>query len=324
MPAQRNVLSLLMIALVALIACSKETGDERLVGQTASDRIELAADAAEPILRIEVAEGETVVAGQLLVQQDPARAEASLAEAQGALAQAQARLAELIRGPRSEQIAAARANVKGAEQQLAFRSAEFDRIKKIHERNLVSAEALDQAKAALDAARSELDLRRAQLEENLAGTTVEELSQAESTVQQATARRDRARIDLDRLAIRAPVAGLVDTRLFEPGERPATGQPVIVMLAGEQAYARVYVSEQERVAVRSGSSARIYIDGLNEPLNGRVRWVSSDAAFTPYFALTERDRGRLSYAAKIDILDADERLPDGLPVQVELSGTTQQ
>ncbi len=324
MPAQRNVLSLLLVALLALNACSKESGDERLVGQTASDRIELAADAAEPILRIEVAEGEAVAAGQVLVQQDTARASASLAEAEGALAEAQARLAELTRGPRSEQIKAARVSVRGAEQQLTFRASEFDRIRKIHDRKLISAEALDQARAALDTARADLDLRRAQLEENLAGTTVEELSQAESAVEQATARRDRARIDLERLSIRAPVAGLVDSRLFEIGERPASGQPVIVMLAGDQAYARVYVSEEERVAVRSGSSANIFIDGLDEPLQGRVRWVSSDAAFTPYFALTERDRGRLSYAAKIDILDAGERLPDGLPVQVELTGKTPQ
>ena len=41
------------------------------------------------------------------------------------------------------------------------------------------------------------------------------------------------------------------------------------------------------------------------------------AAFTPYFALTERDRGRLSYLAKIDITENRERLPDGVPVEVE-------
>ncbi|MEJ2299842.1 MAG: hypothetical protein P8X94_15375 [Woeseiaceae bacterium] len=46
--------------------------------------------------------------------------------------------------------------------------------------------------------------------------------------------------------------------------------------------------------------------------------MSSEAAFTPYYALTERDRGRLSYVAKIDITDAGERLPDGVPVEVEL------
>ena len=48
-----------------------------------------------------------------------------------------------------------------------------------------------------------------------------------------------------------------------------------------------------------------------------MRWVSSYAAFTPYYALTERDRSRLSYVAKVDISEARERLPDGIPVQVE-------
>ena len=52
-------------------------------------------------------------------------------------------------------------------------------------------------------------------------------------------------------------------------------------------------------------------------IDGRVRWVASEAAFTPYFALTERDRGRLSFVAKIDITEDRERLPDGVPVEVE-------
>ena len=44
---------------------------------------------------------------------------------------------------------------------------------------------------------------------------------------------------------------------------------------------------------------------------------ASDAAFTPYYALTERDRGRLSYEAKVDLTGDRERLPDGIPVEVE-------
>ena len=58
--------------------------------------------------------------------------------------------------------------------------------------------------------------------------------------------------------------------------------------------------------------------GLDQPLDGVVRWVSSDNAFTPYFALTEDDRGRLGYPAKIDLVGADRRIPDGVPVEVEL------
>jgi HlyD family secretion protein len=70
------------------------------------------------------------------------------------------------------------------------------------------------------------------------------------------------------------------------------------------------------VRITPGTVARILVDGLDEPLDGRVRWVSSEAAFTPYFALTEHDRGRLSYAAKIDLEDFSRRLPDGVPVEV--------
>ena len=76
--------------------------------------------------------------------------------------------------------------------------------------------------------------------------------------------------------------------------------------------------------MKAGSPARIFVDGLEHPLAGRVRWVSSEAAYTPYFALTERDRGRLSFVAKVDIAEERDRLPDGIPVEVEfLLGGTQ-
>ena len=57
---------------------------------------------------------------------------------------------------------------------------------------------------------------------------------------------------------------------------------------------------------------------LEDLLPGKVRWVASEAAFTPYFALTERDRGRLTYEAKIDLDTGGRRLPDGVPVEAEL------
>lgn len=298
-------------------ACDSPQDAHRVVGELASDRLELTAEVAEPIIDIEVREGDMVSAGQILVRQDSSRAAARLAEANAALAQQQARLDELVRGPRSEQIAAARANVEGATQDLEFRESELERVREVHKKGLASAELLDRAKAALDAAQANLKLRLAQLEERLAGTTVEELAQAEQAVKQAAARRDSMRIDLDRHTIRAPVDGIADSRLFEVGERPGQGQAVMVLLGGEQPYARVFVPESLRVRVTAGTQALIHVDGIDSAIDGRVRWVSSEAAFTPYFALTERDRGRLSYVAKIDISGQRERFPDGVPVEVE-------
>jgi len=48
-----------------------------------------------------------------------------------------------------------------------------------------------------------------------------------------------------------------------------------------------------------------------------VRKLSHDAAFTPYFALTQHDRGRLVYLAEVEVAGpAADALPTGVPVEV--------
>jgi HlyD family secretion protein len=186
-----------LVTLTLLASCAAEENPNLVVGELASDRHELTAEVSEPILSIAISEGEVVIAGQILIEQDSTRATARLAEAAAALAQHQARLDELVRGPRSEQITAARANVEGATQEFEFRQSELTRVKEVHARGLASPDLLDRARAALDAAEANLKLRLAQLEERLAGTTIEELAQAEQAVKQAAARRDNALVDVE-------------------------------------------------------------------------------------------------------------------------------
>jgi HlyD family secretion protein len=311
------VATLLLAA--ALSGCDTADDPARVVGQLESDRIELVADAAEPIVQKAVAEGQQVKVGTLLLAQDRSRIAARLDEAEAMLGQSRARLDELTRGPRQEQITAARASVAGAERELDFRRIEYERAKRLHDENLGSEEAVDRTMAALDAAGADLEVQEAHLTELLEGTTVEELRQAENAVRQFEARLAVLEVEEQRLTTEAPSDGIVDSILFEPGERPAAGQPMLVFLSGAQPYARVYIPESMRVSIAPGTSARVHVDGLAEPISGRVRWVASEAAFTPYFALTERDRGRLSFAAKVDIEPdaALGRLPDGVPVEVE-------
>ena len=311
-----NVVAAILPALL-IAACDEAENPYRVVGELTSDRVEITAESNEPIELMAVAEGESVEQGQVLFRQNADRAAARLAEAEAALHEAEARLSELVRGPRAEQIEAARANASGAVREVEFRRAEHERIRMLRDQGLASPDLLDRAQAALDAADANLSLRRAQLEEMLAGTTVEELEQAEQAVNRARARVDAARVDVSRLSVLAPIDGEVDSRLFELGERPQPGQPVLVLLPGEQPHARVYVPENLRVLIRPGTEARIYVDGIDEPVAGRTRWVASEAAFTPYYALTERDRGRLSFVAKVDIVGTRNRLPDGIPVEVE-------
>ena len=309
------------MAVLALAAgCGTNHDDGRVVGLLESDRIELAAEFAEPVVERLVAEGTAVVAGQSILRLDPARISARLAEAEAGLAQSQARLDELVRGPRVELIDAERANVDGAREDVEFRRIEWERAVQLYDRQLGTPESRDRARAALDSALATLAAREARLAELLRGTTIEELRQAEQALRQQQARVDALLVDATRHVVVAPVSGLVDSLPFETGERPAIGQPVAILLSGGQPHARVYVPETIRARLSSGAAAWVHVDGINAPFEGRVRWIASEAAFTPYFALTEHDRGRLSYHAKIDIVGADSRLPDGVPVEVEFPG----
>ncbi|HET6628225.1 MAG TPA: HlyD family efflux transporter periplasmic adaptor subunit [Woeseiaceae bacterium] len=311
-------LYLLWLPLGIAAGCNGPDEANRVVGYLESDRVEISAAFDEPITRIAVVEGQAVAKGELLLQQDRSRIEARLAEARAVLDQARARRDELVRGPREEQITAARANAAAAEQQLEFLKLDHARAQRIFEQNLTSREALDRATTALEVGRAELKAREARLSELLEGTTIEELRQAEAAVKAAEAQLAQLEVDLERHGAFAPADGVIDTILFEPGERPRVGDPMLVLLTGDQPHARVYVPETIRVSVVPGTPARVFVDGLADTLEGRVRWVSADAAFTPYYALTERDRGRLSFAAEVDIEDLERRLPDGVPVEVVL------
>jgi HlyD family secretion protein len=314
----RLILMALVLLASLLAACDSADDTQRIVGQLESDRVEITAEVSEPILERTVIEGQQVERGQLLIRQDTSRIDTAIAEAKAYELQTRARLDELIRGPRKEQILAAQANVRGGEHELNYRETDLVRAEQLLERELASPEIRDRARAARDAAQASLESFEARLEELLTGTTKEELRQAEEGVRQAEARLASLQIDLERHSAIAPATGIVDSLLFEVGERPAPGQPMAILLSGAQVYARVFIPESMRVNVSPGTKARVFVDGLAEPLDGKVRWVASESAFTPYFALTEHDRGRLSFAAKVDILDSDRRLPDGVPVEVEL------
>jgi HlyD family secretion protein len=67
-----------------------------------------------------------------------------------------------------------------------------------------------------------------------------------------------------------------------------------------------------------GISLVVHVDGVTEPLSGRVRWISQDPAFTPYYALNNAERSRLVYMAELQLPDSASALPAGLPAQAEL------
>jgi HlyD family secretion protein len=95
---------------------------------------------------------------------------------------------------------------------------------------------------------------------------------------------------------------------------------VAVLLADTAPYARIHVPAPLRARVRQGTPATLRVDGVERAFSGKVRFIASDAEFTPYYSLTAADRSRLSFLAEVVFDDAAAReLPSGVPVNVSLT-----
>ncbi len=314
-----------MLALSTSLLAACSGGDEEAValGTLERDRIELTAEAHEPIVAVEVTEGDRVTAGQVLVKLEAGAIAKQLASARASASAARNRLAELTRGPRLETILEARARLEGAEAALDSESREYQRLRELVSKRLISQSALDRQLAARDRAAATRKEAQAQLTLLLKGTRIEELDQGRDALGQALGVVEQLELSEARLTVRAPRNGIVEALPFELGERPPAGAPIAIMLADGETYARVYLPAALRRTVQAGNRAQIRIDGA-EPLAGRVRYVASEAAFTPYYALTQEDRGRLSYLAEITLTDPSAaKLPAGIPVEVRFPADAQ-
>jgi len=305
---------LILLLLAALTACgNSSTGS--IVGTLERDRITLLAERAEPVVAVHVREGESVEENQLLLELDDRRSAAELARLKALREQARHRLDELQRGPRREEIDAARAALRRAGSLRANAARELERITSLHQQALASEAALDAARTSHDSATQNEASARAALEALLNGTTAEELEQAAASLRAAEAAVQAQELSHSRLKIRAPRAGIVESLPFKHGAEPQAGAIVAVLLARSPLYARVHVPASRRAEFAPGTEVIVAAPGYGEH-RGRVRWVSGEAAFTPHYALTEHDRDHLSYAA--EILLENEELPAGIPVEVRL------
>ena len=305
------------LAALSLAACSRH--DDKLPGTLERDRVELVADATESIVSLPFAEGAAVKAGDIIVVQDRALTAAEVDAARAQLAEAEARVEELKNGPLPTTIHAAQARRDAARANRDDAVRERDRLLGLVQRSLVSRSEADRQVAAADAAEAALRESEAALRELQQGTRAEQVKQARQAADSARANLAGLQTTSARLEVRAPVDATVDALPYHVGEKPAKGATVAVLLASNAPYARIHVPESIRARVKPGGNATIHVDGVDRAFAGKVRFISSEAEFTPYYALTQADRSKLSFLAEVEFADADARqLPSGVPLDVTL------
>lgn len=310
---------MLLLVITALVgACAK--APPQALGTLEYDRITLPSPAAERIVAIDVREGERVAAGRTLLQLDPSHTGAELAVADALARQQREVLRELEVGPRKEEIARARADLAAAVATARQARANHERLQSLTGKEYVSVADLDRARAAAGSADGAAAAARAALDELLHGSRPEQIAQAKAALASAEAQVAAQRVLLGKLDVIAPRGGLIDSIPYKLGDQAPVGAPLAILLVGDAPYARIYVPEPQRAKVRVGSRVRVFVDGREQPFDGRIRLIRSEPVFTPYYALVGDDAVRLSFIAEVALGADAADLPAGLPLHVELPG----
>ena len=184
-------------------------------------------------------------------------------------------------GPRTQAIAAAQAQVQDASAKARNAAAQAARANALAKANMLSLSERDSAHS--EQARAEA--QRSAAEENLkllqAGSRDEQLAQGRARLAAAASTLALQRQRLAELTLSAPSDGQVDELPYRVGERVARGALLATLLQGDQAYARLYIPQQQRASLAPGAALQLRISGYEQPLQGTVRSIAQAPAFTP-------------------------------------------
>lgn len=307
----------IFIAFMLLAACDNQPKNIAL-GTLERDRIAHTATANEVVVALPVAQGSEVKQGTLLVKLDDTLQKALVRKAEAEVAQAEANLEKLRSGARVEEIAAARAKVAGAKASLVESEANYQRSRNLIKQKAISKATLDKSLASRDVNLASLQTAQQQLHELTSGTRNEDLRAAEAHLESVIATLAIENKKLSDLAILATRDGILDNLPWNLGERVTIGSPLAIVLAGKAPFARIYVPEPYRIKIKVGDTLTVHVDGLEKPVVGHLRWIATEPAFTPHYALNQKERSLLMYLAEVQLPDSEAYLPNGVPAQVEL------
>ncbi|MFP4502727.1 MAG: efflux RND transporter periplasmic adaptor subunit [Candidatus Hydrogenedentota bacterium] len=205
-------------------------------------------------------EGDTVEAGEKLIEisRETYRAEKQAAEA--ALKVAQSKLTDLRAGTRSEEIDKARESVKEAEQNAAFEQADLGRTIQLVESGALAGEERDRVRVRHAEAQAKLATARRHLDMLKAGPTKTTTAVQEATVEEAAARLALARAKLAECIIHAPFAGTITDTFVRRGDMASARTPLLAMADLNDLVLRFAVPEAHAAAVEAGMALSFMLD----------------------------------------------------------------
>ena len=218
-----------------------------------------------------------------------------------------------------KQLESAKIGIKIGEVALAGAQSQVEHLVKMRQNPIMLAAQADAADAAYRQAEAAVLAAQANLTAVQANPTAEDIAVAKAQVGEAEAALGILQVQLDKMTLTAPRAGLISQKLVNPGELAAPGAVLLELSDIDTVDLTVFIPETRIGQVKIGQQAKVLVDAYSgETFTGQVSFIAQEAEFTPRNVQTQEERVNLVFAVKITLNNADHRLKPGMPADAEL------
>jgi HlyD family secretion protein len=306
-------------AAVLLLPGCRHKDTNRVQGYAEGEFVYVASPYAGQLEKLSVKRGQQVKTGDPLFTLESGSEQAARDQAARQLGQAQATLDDARKGKRPTEMESLEAQLKQANAALVLSEQEQARQEKLLKSGATSADDLDRARSTNDQNRHHVEQLEADIATGKLGLRDDQIAAAEAEVRARTAALAKADWDLSQKKQAAPQDGLVFDTLYYEGEWAAAGHPVVVLLPPPNIKVRAFVPETRIGSVHPGDEVQVFVDGVGEPMKGKVSFISPQAEYTPPVIYSQESRDKLVFMVELRF-DAQTavKLHPGQPVDVQL------
>ena len=230
------------------------------------------------------------------------QATAQFEQAKAGVTAAEANLKKAMEGARNQEVQQAKAAVSGAKAGLENARVNFDRVQKLHQKEAISDQNLDNAKAQLDSAKAQYESAVEQLSLVEEGTRPEDISAAEAQLNQAQASFALAQLTIDTEDWKTQIT-MAESQVRQAEANLLSAQKKVNIRAWEYDIAAVQAqfdqaNEQVNLAKKRFTDATII-----SPVNGIV--VNRNADLGDYASTASGPGGKpILTIVKVDVVKA--------------------
>ncbi|MBQ3363063.1 MAG: HlyD family efflux transporter periplasmic adaptor subunit [Muribaculaceae bacterium] len=267
----------LIVALIGHLALQRDP--EEIQGEMEVEEYRVSGKVPGRIVALLAKEGDFVHAGDTLAIIEAPEVNAKMVQAQSAADAATAMAQMANNGARKEQIQAAAQILEQAKAGLEIAEKSYNRMKKLHEEEVISAQKFDEAEALYKSAQAQVKTAQSNYQMAVNGAREEERRAASAAAGQARGAVQEVQGYVRETVQRAQMPGEVTDVYPKVGELVGTGTPIMTIAMMDDQWATFNIREDQLKGIKVGQEITVKIPALDIETKMKVTSMKDKGSF---------------------------------------------